>query len=71
MPLTECSPNIRTQGSVELYKNIVYVGALAALLDIDLAVMEKLTVERFKGKDSSSRPMSVRCASAMMKAGEV
>ena len=30
---------------------MVYVGALAALLDIDFAVLEELIAERFKGKD--------------------
>ncbi len=52
MPLTEiCAAQYSDPRQRQLYKNIVYVGALAALLDIDLAVMEKLTVERFKGKD--------------------
>ena len=52
MPLTEiCAAQYSDPRQRQLYKNIVYVGALAALLDIDLAVMEKLTAERFKGKD--------------------
>ena len=52
MPLTEiCAVQYSDPRQRQLYKNIVYVGALAALLDIDLAVMEKLAAERFKGKD--------------------
>jgi 2-oxoglutarate/2-oxoacid ferredoxin oxidoreductase subunit alpha len=52
MPLTEiCAAHYSDPRQRQLYKNIVYVGALAALLDIDLAVMEKLTSERFKGKE--------------------
>ena len=52
MPLTEiCAAQYSDPRQRQLYKNIVYVGALAALLDIDLSVMEKLNAERFKGKD--------------------
>jgi 2-oxoglutarate ferredoxin oxidoreductase subunit alpha len=52
MPLTEiCAAEYSDPRQRQLYKNIVYVGALAALLDIDPAVMEALTAERFKGKD--------------------
>ena len=52
MPLTEiCAARYSDPRQRQLYKNIVYVGALAALLDIDLAVVEKLAAERFKGKE--------------------
>jgi 2-oxoglutarate ferredoxin oxidoreductase subunit alpha len=52
MPLTEiCAAHYSDPRQRQLHKNIVYVGALAALLDIDLAVMEKLAAERFKGKE--------------------
>ncbi len=52
MPLTEiCAAQYPEPRQRQLYRNIVYVGALAALLDIDLAVMETLAAERFKGKD--------------------
>ncbi len=52
MPLTEiCGAEYADPRQRQLYKNIVYVGALAALLDIDIGVMEALTAERFKGKD--------------------
>lgn len=35
----------------QLFKNIIYVGALAALLDIDFKVFEDLFAEQFKGKE--------------------
>lgn len=35
----------------QLFKNIIYVGALAALLNIEFAVLEQLLAEQFKGKE--------------------
>src|ERR1700720_3406224 len=35
----------------QLFKNIIYLGALSALLDIDPAVIEALFLEKFKGKE--------------------
>ncbi len=35
----------------QLFKNIVYVGALIALLDIEFSVVEGLLAEQFKGKE--------------------
>src|SRR4051794_4579520 len=35
----------------QLFKNIIYGGALSALLDIDVAAIEKLIEEQFKGKE--------------------
>jgi len=40
----------------QLFKNIIYLGALSALLDIDVAVIEKLIGEQFKGKDKLIAP---------------
>src|ERR1700675_4522234 len=34
----------------QLFKNIIYIGALAALLDMDVPEIEKLIGEQFKGK---------------------
>jgi 2-oxoglutarate ferredoxin oxidoreductase subunit alpha len=52
VPLTEiCTAEYSDPRQRQLYKNIVYVGALAALLDIDLSVMEKVVAEQFKGKE--------------------
>ncbi len=35
----------------QLFKNIIYLGALSALLDIDPAVIEALFLDQFKGKE--------------------
>ena len=35
----------------QLFKNIIYVGALATLLDIEFNVLEDLLSEQFKGKE--------------------
>ncbi len=40
----------------QLFKNIIYVGALAALLDMDMTVIEALIGEQFKGKDKLIAP---------------
>ncbi|WP_227651820.1 2-oxoacid:acceptor oxidoreductase family protein [Klebsiella pneumoniae] len=39
-----------------MFKNIIYVGALAALLDIEIGVVETLIGEQFKGKDKLIAP---------------
>ncbi len=36
----------------QLFKNIIYIGALSILLDIDPAVIEQLFGEQFKGKEA-------------------
>ncbi len=52
IPLTEMCmrefPNPRLQ---QLLKNVVYVGALAALLDIDFAILKGLLSDQFKSKE--------------------
>src|SRR5580765_2349030 len=40
----------------QLFKNIVYIGALSALLDIEFAVLEGLIGEQFKGKEKLIEP---------------
>ncbi len=40
----------------QLFKNIIYLGALSALLDMDVAAIEKLITEQFRGKDALIRP---------------
>ncbi|MDG2060480.1 MAG: 2-oxoacid:acceptor oxidoreductase subunit alpha [SAR86 cluster bacterium] len=40
----------------QLFKNIVYVGALAALLDIDIEVYKGLISEQFQGKEKLIEP---------------
>ncbi len=39
-----------------LFKNVIYVGALAALLDIDFVVLKDLVCEQFKGKEKLITP---------------
>jgi len=57
MPLTEiCTREYREPRQRQLFKNIVYVGALAALLDIEIGAVEKLIGEQFKGKDKLIQP---------------
>jgi 2-oxoglutarate ferredoxin oxidoreductase subunit alpha len=57
MPLTEiCARHYSDPRSRQLFKNIVYVGALAALLDIDVTVLEALIGEQFKGKEKLIEP---------------
>ena len=52
MPLTEiCAAQYSDPRQRQLYRNVVYVGALAALLDIEIGVIETLINERFKSKD--------------------
>ncbi len=57
MPLTElCNARYKEPRLRQLFKNIIYVGALAALLDIELGVAEQLIGEQFKGKDKLIAP---------------
>jgi len=52
VPLTEISNNAYTDPRQrQLFKNIIYVGALSVLLDVDAEVFEKLFAEQFKGKE--------------------
>ncbi|MFN3512801.1 MAG: 2-oxoacid:acceptor oxidoreductase subunit alpha [Phenylobacterium sp.] len=51
VPLTAmCNAAYQVPRERQLFKNIIYVGALAALLDIELAVIEQLLAEQFAGK---------------------
>jgi 2-oxoglutarate ferredoxin oxidoreductase subunit alpha len=52
VPLTQICNEAYTDVRLrQLFKNIVYVGALSALLDIEPAVLEKLFSEQYKGKE--------------------
>jgi len=52
MPLTEiCNATYSDPRQRQLFKNIVYVGALSMLLEIDPAEIEKLFSEQYKGKE--------------------
>ena len=51
VPLTAmCNERYQLPRERQLFKNIVYVGALAALLGIDPAVIEQLLAEQFQGR---------------------
>ncbi len=51
VPLTEiCNREYSDPRQRQLFKNIMYVGALSALLDMDVAEIERLIGEQFKGK---------------------
>lgn len=52
VPLTAmCNAAYQLPRERQLFKNTIYVGALAALLEIELAVIETLLAEQFAGKD--------------------
>ncbi len=57
MPLTAiCNRQYSDPRQRQLFKNIVYVGALAALLDMDVKELERLIGEEFKGKAKLIEP---------------
>ncbi len=52
VPLTEIANAAYTDPRQrQLFKNIIYVGALSVLLDVEAAVFEKLFAEQYKGKE--------------------
>jgi 2-oxoglutarate ferredoxin oxidoreductase subunit alpha len=52
VPLTEITNKAYTESRQrQLFKNIVYLGALSALLQMDVAEIEKLLGEQFRGRD--------------------
>jgi 2-oxoglutarate ferredoxin oxidoreductase subunit alpha len=52
VPLTEmCNNTYSDPRQRQLFKNIIYVGALSALLGIEPEVVEKLFYEQFRGKE--------------------
>jgi 2-oxoglutarate/2-oxoacid ferredoxin oxidoreductase subunit alpha len=52
MPLMEiCNAAYADPRQRQLFKNIIYVGAITALLDMDAAEVEKLIGEQYKGKE--------------------
>ncbi len=56
VPLTAmCNARYALPRERQLFKNIVYVGALSALLDIDPAVIEAALADQFKGKEKLIR----------------
>ena len=57
LPLTETvAEHYTNPRQRQLFKNIVYVGALSALLDIDFEVLQGLIKDQFKGKEKLIEP---------------
>ena len=57
VPLTEiCLAKYEDQRQRQLFRNIVYVGALSALLDIDFDTVTGLVADQFRGKDRLIAP---------------
>jgi 2-oxoglutarate ferredoxin oxidoreductase subunit alpha len=57
MPLTEiCNRAYSDPRQRQLFKNIIYVGALAQLLGMDIKALEGLIGQQFKGKDKLIAP---------------
>ncbi len=57
IPLTDiCRREYTDPRQRQLFKNVIYVGALAALLDIEFSVLRDLVGEQFKGKEKLVAP---------------
>jgi 2-oxoglutarate ferredoxin oxidoreductase subunit alpha len=57
VPLTEiCNREYTDPRQRQLFKNIIYIGALSALLDMDVKEIEKLLGEQFKAKEKLIAP---------------
>ena len=57
VPLTAiCNSQYTDPRQRQLFKNIIYIGVLTALLEMDVPVVEKLIGEQFKGKEKLIQP---------------
>jgi 2-oxoglutarate/2-oxoacid ferredoxin oxidoreductase subunit alpha len=57
IPLTQiCNAAYTDARQRQLLKNIMYVGALSALIGIEPAVIEQLLAEQYKGKEKLAKP---------------
>ncbi|MEO8717138.1 MAG: 2-oxoacid:acceptor oxidoreductase family protein, partial [Burkholderiales bacterium] len=57
LPLTEiCNATYTDPRQRQLFKNIIYIGALSALLDIDAGAIAELIGEQYKGKEKLLKP---------------
>src|ERR687887_660277 len=57
MPLTEiCNANYTDARERQLFKNIIYVGALAGMMGIEPEVIAELIGEQYKGKEKLLKP---------------
>ena len=52
LPLTQiCLDEYKDPRQRQLFKNVIYIGALAALIDIEFDVLTNLIADQFKGKE--------------------
>jgi 2-oxoglutarate ferredoxin oxidoreductase subunit alpha len=57
LPLTRiCNEKYKDPRQRQLFKNVIYVGALAALLDMDFKVLTNLVADQLKGKEKLVLP---------------
>jgi 2-oxoglutarate ferredoxin oxidoreductase subunit alpha len=57
VPLTKlCNERFTIPRERQLFKNVAYVGALTALLDMDFEVVKGMISEQFRGKDKAIAP---------------
>ncbi len=64
MPLTAiCNREYIDPRQRQLFKNIIYVGALSAILDMDVGAIEKLIAEQFRSQGHADRAERARAAS--------
>jgi len=57
MPLTEiCNQAFTDSRQRQLFKNIICLGALSALLEVDLSAIAQLIGEQYKGKEALLKP---------------
>ena len=57
IPLTEiCNSTYTDPRQRQLFKNIIYIGALSALIDMDVPAIEKLLGEQYKAKEKLLPP---------------
>ncbi|MBR1218750.1 2-oxoacid:acceptor oxidoreductase subunit alpha [Bradyrhizobium sp. U87765 SZCCT0131] len=57
LPLTQiCNAEYSDPRQRQLFKNIICIGALSALFDMDFSELEKLVGEQYKGKDKLIAP---------------
>src|SRR4051812_1013063 len=57
MPLTEiCNSTYTDPRQRQLFKNIIYIGALSAMLDMDAGAIAELIGEQYKGKEKLLKP---------------
>ncbi|MEQ1762923.1 MAG: 2-oxoacid:acceptor oxidoreductase family protein, partial [Pyrinomonadaceae bacterium] len=54
--MTLCNAEFTDARQRQLFKNIIYIGSLAALFDIEFSVLEGMIGEQFKGKEKLIEP---------------